>query len=84
MQLWPQLHAAAVCVCPSYLGLNFSWVPLALGLLGWCCWIHGLEASCLCRVLVLLEGKEPTVHLGMHVCRLPTWVYCPDAERVEL
>lgn len=23
------------------------------------------------------------VHLGMHVCNLPTWVHCPDAERVE-
>lgn len=38
----------------GYMGLIFSWVLLVLGFLAWC---HGLEASRLCPVLMLLEDK---------------------------
>ena len=34
----------------GYLGLIFSQVMLALGLLAWYHWSHSLKASCLCCV----------------------------------
>ena len=43
----------------GYLGLSFSWVLLALGLLVWCRRSRGLKATRLCRALALLEDNWP-------------------------
>ncbi|XP_042556950.1 extended synaptotagmin-2 isoform X2 [Dipodomys spectabilis] len=67
----------------GYLGLSFSWVLLALGLLAWCRRSRGLKASRLCRALALLEDEERTVRLGVRACDLPAWVHFPDTERAE-
>ncbi|XP_036855090.2 extended synaptotagmin-2 isoform X1 [Manis javanica] len=67
----------------GYLGLSFSWVLLALGLLVWCRRSRGLKASRLCRALALLEDEERTVRLGVRACDLPAWVHFPDTERAE-
>ncbi|XP_063106929.1 extended synaptotagmin-2 isoform X2 [Cavia porcellus] len=67
----------------GYLGLSFSWVLLALGLLAWCRRSRGLKASRLCRALALLEDEERAVRLGVHACDLPAWVHFPDTERAE-
>lgn len=58
----------------GYLGLSFSWVLLALGLLAWCRRSRGLKASRLCRALALLEDEERAVRLGVRACDLPAWV----------
>lgn len=58
----------------GYLGLSFSWVLLALGLLAWCRRSRGLKASRLCRALELLEDEERAVRLGVRACDLPAWV----------
>lgn len=58
----------------GYLGLSFSWVLLALGLLAWCRRSRGLKASRLCRALALLEDEEQAVRLGVRACDLPAWV----------
>lgn len=58
----------------GYLGLSFSWVLLALGLLAWCRRSRGLKASRLCRALALLEDEERVVRLGVRACDLPAWV----------
>ncbi|XP_077897074.1 extended synaptotagmin-2 isoform X3 [Ictidomys tridecemlineatus] len=57
----------------GYLGLSFSWVLLALGLLAWCRRSRGLKASRLCRALALLEDEERVVRLGVRACDLPAW-----------
>uniref|UniRef100_A0A3Q2GU90 Extended synaptotagmin 2 n=1 Tax=Equus caballus TaxID=9796 RepID=A0A3Q2GU90_HORSE len=67
----------------GYLGLSFSWVLLALGLLVWCRRSRGLKASRLCRALALLEDEERAVRLGVRACDLPAWVHFPDTERAE-
>ncbi|KAM6168948.1 extended synaptotagmin-2 isoform 2-T2 [Erethizon dorsatum] len=67
----------------GYLGLSFSWVLLALGLLAWCRRSRGLKASRLCRALALLEDEERAVRLGVRACDLPAWVHFPDTERAE-
>ncbi|XP_073915949.1 extended synaptotagmin-2 isoform X3 [Castor canadensis] len=67
----------------GYLGLSFSWVVLALGLLAWCRRSRGLKTSRLCRALALLEDEERTVRLGVRACDLPAWVHFPDTERAE-
>ncbi|KAM4856212.1 extended synaptotagmin-2 isoform X4 [Urocitellus parryii] len=67
----------------GYLGLSFSWVLLALGLLAWCRRSRGLKASRLCRALALLEDEERVVRLGVRACDLPAWVHFPDTERAE-
>ncbi|XP_041494888.1 extended synaptotagmin-2 isoform X1 [Microtus oregoni] len=67
----------------GYLGLSFSWVLLALGLLAWCRRSRGLKASRLCRALELLEDEERAVRLGVRACDLPAWVHFPDTERAE-
>ncbi|GAB1297870.1 Extended synaptotagmin-2 [Apodemus speciosus] len=67
----------------GYLGLSFSWVLLALGLLAWCRRSRGLKASRLCRALALLEDEEQAVRLGVRACDLPAWVHFPDTERAE-
>ncbi|XP_036905418.1 extended synaptotagmin-2 isoform X2 [Sturnira hondurensis] len=67
----------------GYLGLSFSWVLLALGLLVWCRRSRGLKATRLCRALALLEDEERTVRLGVRACDLPAWVHFPDTERAE-
>lgn len=58
----------------GYLGLSFSWVLLALGLLVWCRRSRGLKATRLCRALALLEDEERAVRLGVRACDLPAWV----------
>jgi len=58
----------------GYLGLSFSWVLLALGLLVWCRRSRGLKAIRLCRALALLEDEERAVRLGVRACDLPAWV----------
>lgn len=66
----------------GYLGLSFSWVLLALGLLAWCRRSRGLKASRLCRALALLEDEERAVRLGVRACDLPAWVsVVPGPER---
>ncbi|XP_036987796.2 extended synaptotagmin-2 isoform X1 [Artibeus jamaicensis] len=67
----------------GYLGLSFSWVLLALGLLVWCRRSRGLKATRLCRALALLEDEERAVRLGVRACDLPAWVHFPDTERAE-
>ncbi|XP_069318699.1 extended synaptotagmin-2 isoform X2 [Eulemur rufifrons] len=67
----------------GYLGLSFSWVLLALGLLAWCRRRRGLKAGRLCRALALLEDEERAVRLGVRACDLPAWVHFPDTERAE-
>ncbi|KAM5303630.1 extended synaptotagmin-2 isoform 3-T3 [Glossophaga mutica] len=67
----------------GYLGLSFSWVLLALGLLLWCRRSRGLKATRLCRALALLEDEERAVRLGVRACDLPAWVHFPDTERAE-
>ncbi|XP_074222729.1 extended synaptotagmin-2 isoform X3 [Camelus bactrianus] len=67
----------------GYLGLSFSWVLLALGLLVWCRRSRGLKATRLCRALALLEDEERSVRLGVRACDLPAWVHFPDTERAE-
>ncbi|XP_012641735.2 extended synaptotagmin-2 isoform X2 [Microcebus murinus] len=67
----------------GYLGLSFSWVLLALGLLAWCRRHRGLKAGRLCRALALLEDEERAVRLGVRACDLPAWVHFPDTERAE-
>uniref|UniRef100_A0A8C6CX65 Extended synaptotagmin-2 n=1 Tax=Moschus moschiferus TaxID=68415 RepID=A0A8C6CX65_MOSMO len=57
----------------GYLGLSFSWVLLALGLLVWCRRSRGLKATRLCRALALLEDEERAVRLGVRACDLPAW-----------
>ncbi|KAJ8775805.1 hypothetical protein J1605_016032 [Eschrichtius robustus] len=57
----------------GYLGLSFTWVLLALGLLVWCRRSRGLKATRLCRALALLEDEERAVHLGVRACDLPAW-----------
>uniref|UniRef100_G1TZC9 Extended synaptotagmin-2 n=1 Tax=Oryctolagus cuniculus TaxID=9986 RepID=G1TZC9_RABIT len=64
----------------GYLGLSFSWVLLALGLLAWCRRSRGLKASRLCRALALLGREERAVRLGVRACDL---VHFPDTERAE-
>ncbi|XP_032250298.1 extended synaptotagmin-2 isoform X3 [Phoca vitulina] len=58
----------------GYLGLSFSWVLLALGLLVWCRRSRGLKATRLCRALALLEDEERAVRLGVRACDLPAWM----------
>ena len=58
----------------GYLGLSFTWVLLALGLLVWCRRSRGLKATRLCRALALLEDEERAVRLGVRACDLPAWV----------
>jgi hypothetical protein len=65
----------------GYLGLSFSWVVLALGLLAWCRRSRGLKTSRLCRALALLEDEERTVRLGVRACDLPAWVSAPPGFR---
>ncbi|XP_062955571.1 extended synaptotagmin-2 isoform X2 [Cynocephalus volans] len=67
----------------GYLGLSFSWVLLALGLLAWCRRHRGLKESRLCRALALLEDEERAVRRGVRACDLPAWVHFPDTERAE-
>uniref|UniRef100_A0A8C0D3F0 Extended synaptotagmin-2 n=1 Tax=Balaenoptera musculus TaxID=9771 RepID=A0A8C0D3F0_BALMU len=67
----------------GYLGLSFTWVLLALGLLVWCRRSRGLKATRLCRALALLEDEERAVRLGVRACDLPAWVHFPDTERAE-
>ncbi|XP_023364032.1 extended synaptotagmin-2 [Otolemur garnettii] len=67
----------------GYLGLSFSWVLLALGLIAWCRRRRGLKAGRLCRALALLEDEERAVRLGVRACDLPAWVHFPDTERAE-
>uniref|UniRef100_A0AAA9T8J1 Extended synaptotagmin-2 n=2 Tax=Bos taurus TaxID=9913 RepID=A0AAA9T8J1_BOVIN len=59
----------------GYLGLSFSWVLLALGLLVWCRRSRGLKATRLCRALALLEDEERAVRLGVRACDLPAWLH---------
>ncbi|KAF4020513.1 hypothetical protein G4228_012193 [Cervus hanglu yarkandensis] len=59
----------------GYLGLSFSWVLLALGLLVWCRRSRGLKATRLCRALALLEDEERAVRLGVRACDLPAWIH---------
>ena len=62
-----------------YLGLIFNLVQLALGLLSWCCQIHSLRASHLCRV-----GGQKASHAAEEVCLQSAWLCLfPDTERVE-
>ena len=42
----------------GYLGLIFSWVLLALGLLAWCHLSLSLKVSHLCCALALLENRD--------------------------
>lgn len=58
----------------GYLGMSFSWVLLALGLLAWCRRSRVLKASRVFRALALLEDEERAVRLGVHACDLPAWV----------
>lgn len=67
----------------GYLGLSFSWVLLALGLLVWCRRSRGLKASRLCRALALLEDEERTVRLGVRACDLPAWVSAAPPARAH-
>ncbi|XP_016050020.2 extended synaptotagmin-2 isoform X2 [Erinaceus europaeus] len=70
----------------GYLGLSFSWLLLALGLLACCRRRQSLRASRLGRALALLDAPEPDAAAatpGLRACDLPAWVHFPDTERAE-